>query len=58
MEREPRRGAPEILGRLRRDAERRLNAHAKTRWARPAGWLIVAGILAVVIFALVRANPL
>ena len=58
MEREPRRGVPEILGRLRHEAERRLDSHAPPRWARPAGWLILAGLLAVVIFALLRANPL
>lgn len=58
MKREPRNGEPEILGRLRSEAEDRADSRAPPRWARPAGWLILAGLLAVVIFALVRANPL
>jgi hypothetical protein len=58
LEREHRRGVPEILGRLRRDAEKRLDAPSAPRWARPAGWVIVAAIVVVVIVTLVRANPL
>lgn len=58
MKRETRRGEPDIIGRLRREAEDRADSHSPPRWARPAGWLILAGLLAVLIFALVRANPL
>jgi hypothetical protein len=58
LEREPRRGAPEILGRLRRDAEEQLDPPKAPRWARPVGWLIAVGIVVVVVIALVGANPL
>lgn len=58
MAREPRRSPPEILGRLRQDAEEQLDPPTAPRWARPAGWLIAIVIVAVVIVMLVRANPL
>lgn len=58
MEREPRRGVPEILSRLRRDAEHRLDEPVAPRWARPAGWLIAAAIIAIVVVAILEANPL
>ena len=58
LEREPRRGAPEILGRLSREAEGRLDEPATPRWARPLGWLVTAGLIVVVIVALIWANPL
>jgi hypothetical protein len=58
LEREPRHGVPEILSRLRRDAERQLDEPVAPRWARPAGWLIVAAIVAIVVIAIIRANPL
>ena len=58
MEREPRRGVPDILARLRRDAERRLDEPSAPRWARPIGWLIAAAIVVIVIIAAVQANPL
>lgn len=53
-----RRGRPEILGRLRHDAEDRLDEPVAPRWARPAGWIIAFAIIAVVIVALITANPL
>jgi hypothetical protein len=49
---------PEILSRLRRDAERQLDEPVAPRWARPAGWLIAAAIIVIVVIAVVRANPL
>jgi hypothetical protein len=49
---------PEILGRLRRDAEHRLDEPSAPRWARPVGWAIAIAIVAVVIFAMIEANPL
>ena len=58
LEREPRRGVPEILSRLRRDADRRLEEPVAPRWARPVGWLIVAAIVAIVLIVVIRANPL
>jgi len=58
LEREPRRGLPEILSRLRRDAEHQLEEPVVPRWARPVGWLIAAAIIAIVVIAVIRANPL
>ena len=49
---------PEILGRLRSEAEERLDEPTAPRWARPAGWIIVIGIVAVVLVMILRANPL
>lgn len=49
---------PEILSRLRRDAEHQLDEPVAPRWARPAGWLIAAAIIAIVVIAVIRANPL
>ncbi len=58
MARDPDRSPPEILGRLRRDAEEQLDPPTAPRWARPVGVLIAVGIIVVVIVMLVRANPL
>ena len=58
MKREPRRGVPEILSRLRRDAEHQLDEPVAPRWARPVGWLIAAAIIAIVVIAVIGANPL
>lgn len=58
MERDPRRGLPEILSRLRGDAEQRLDEPKAPRWAAPVGWIIAAAIVAIVIVAVIRANPL
>ena len=58
MAREPRRRPPEILGRLRRDAEEQLDPRTAPRWARPVGLLIAVAIIVVVIVMLVKANPL
>jgi hypothetical protein len=49
---------PEILGRLRIDVEDQLDEPTAPGWARPVGWLIAAAIVALVVVALVRANPL
>jgi hypothetical protein len=49
---------PEILGRLRRDAEARLDEPVAPRWARPAGWIIAGAIVVGVLIAILRANPL
>jgi hypothetical protein len=49
---------PEILGRLRSEAEERLDEPTTPRWARPAGWIIVAAIVAVILVMILRANPL
>jgi hypothetical protein len=56
--REPRHGLPEILARLRRDAEHRLDEPSAPRWSAPVGWLIALAIVAFVIVAIVTANPL
>ncbi len=58
MGHEPRRGRPEILGRLRRDAEERLDEPTAPAWARLIGILIALAILAVVLVAAIHANPL
>jgi hypothetical protein len=58
LEREPRSRAPEIIGRLRRDAEEQLDPPTAPPWARPVGWAIAVGIVVVVIVMLVWANPL
>jgi hypothetical protein len=58
LDREPRRGVPEILGRLRRDAEEQLDPPTAPGWARPVGWIVAAGIVVVVVIMLMRANPL
>jgi hypothetical protein len=49
---------PEILGRLRRDAEHQLEGPKAPRWAKPVGWAIAVAIIAVVLWALFEANPL
>ena len=58
MEREPRHGLPDILSRLRRDAEHQLDEPVAPRWAAPLGWIIALAIFAFVIVAVVTANPL
>ena len=58
MERDGRRGVPEILSRLRHQAERRLDEPVTPSWARPVGWVIVAAIVVVVLIAMIWANPL
>lgn len=58
MEREPHRGVPDILARLRRDTEHSLGEPVAPRWARLVGWLIAAAIVVIVVVAVVRANPL
>lgn len=58
MAREPRRGIPDVLSRLRRDAEGKLDEPVAPRWAKPVGWLISLGIIVVVIILIVQANPL
>ena len=57
-DRTTRRGRPDVLARLRRDAERRLDEPDAPRWARPTGWLIALAIVGIVIAAIVTANPL
>ncbi len=58
LEREPRRGVAEILARLRRDVERRLDEPTVPLWARPVGWAIAIGIVVIVVIAALNANPL
>ncbi len=58
MEREPRRGLSDILARLRRDVETRLDEPTVPRWARPLGWAIAVAIVVIVIIAVISANPL
>lgn len=55
---DPHRGRPEILGRLRREAEQQLDEPVAPRWAKPLGWVIAVAIMAVVILAMLEANPL
>ncbi len=58
MRHDGRRGRPEILGRLRSEAEDRQDERAGPSWARPVGWLIALGIVAVVVAVILGANPL
>lgn len=58
MEREPRRGLPDILARLRRDVEKRLDEPTAPPWSRPLGWIIALVIVVIVVIAVVNANPL
>ncbi|HJZ60852.1 MAG TPA: hypothetical protein VKD47_01720 [Miltoncostaeaceae bacterium] len=50
-------GEPGVYARLHADAEVREPRGPAPRWARAAGWLIAAGIVAVVIVIALRANP-
>ncbi len=58
MSDDPRRGMPDILARLRRDAEGRTEEPRASRWARPIGIAIAVAIAVVIIIAATRANPL
>jgi hypothetical protein len=58
LAREPRRGLPNILARLRRDVEHRLDEPTAPPWARPLGWAIAVVIIVIVVIAAVSANPL
>ena len=58
LEHEPRRGLSDILARLRRDVETRLDEPTAPRWARPLGWAIAVAIVVIVIIAVISANPL
>lgn len=58
MSGEGRRDKPEILGRLRSEAEENLDEPVTPRWARPLGWAIAVAIVVVVIVAVIQANPL
>lgn len=52
------RDAPGILGRLRSQAEHQLDEPVAPRWAAPVGWVITLAIVATVLYAVVKANPL
>jgi hypothetical protein len=49
---------PEILGRLRNHSSEQLDEPTAPRWAAPAGWIITLGLVGVVVYVLLRANPL
>jgi hypothetical protein len=49
---------PDILARLRRDAEHQLDEPVAPRWARPVGWLIASAIVVLVVIVILKANPL
>jgi len=50
-------GEPGVYARLHAEAEVREPHRSSPRWVRPAGWLIVLGIVALVIVIALRANP-
>lgn len=50
-------GEPEVIGRLRLDAEIRLPERVAPRWAKPVGWLIAIAIVVVVVIVALEANP-
>lgn len=50
--------APEIIGRLRVDADERLDEPLAPRHAALAGWVIVVALVGTIIYVAIRMNPL